>query len=205
MTDRPPAQPTRHHAWRITKNARCQKLGRLDLLESAQAGSGRCFPCPRCSWDAGQPRLHRPPLFGPDTLPTIQQQLLSTSNSFFSKNIVAEIIEPTVHDIVQGARGRGWSRWGFVISLWAGSSAIRPSSTRWWKHTIRLHCATPFGSGSSPWGSGVVMLVIGDRSGAIRGPRPRAIVQATSPRVGQYPRFGYYPMLALWAWPGGGQ
>ena len=63
------------------------------------------------------------PLFGPDTLPTIQEQLISTASSFFSSNVVNEIIEPTVRDIVRGARGEVVSL-GFVISLWAGSSAV---------------------------------------------------------------------------------
>ena len=63
------------------------------------------------------------PLFGPDTLPVIQEQLVSTAGRFFSPNVVAEIIEPTVLDIVRGARGEVVSL-GFVISLWAGSSAI---------------------------------------------------------------------------------
>ena len=37
--------------------------------------------------------------------------------------MVNEIIEPTVSDIVAGARGEVVSL-GFVISLWAGSSAV---------------------------------------------------------------------------------
>ncbi|KWX61787.1 ribonuclease BN [Mycobacterium sp. NAZ190054] len=63
------------------------------------------------------------PLFGPDTLATIQGQLISVAGKFFSPNVVSEIIEPTVRDIVRGARGEVVSL-GFVISLWAGSSAI---------------------------------------------------------------------------------
>lgn len=63
------------------------------------------------------------PLFGPDTLPTIQDQLINAANSFFSPNVVNEIIEPTIRDIVKGARGEVVSV-GFVISLWAGSSAV---------------------------------------------------------------------------------
>src|SRR5258705_7917957 len=63
------------------------------------------------------------PMFGPDTLMTIQDQLISTAGRFFSKNVVSEIIAPTVSDIVKGARGEVVSL-GFVISLWAGSSAI---------------------------------------------------------------------------------
>lgn len=55
------------------------------------------------------------PLFGPDTLPAIQARLISTANGFFSRNIVTEIIEPTIANIVQGARGEVVSL-GFVIT-----------------------------------------------------------------------------------------
>jgi membrane protein len=63
------------------------------------------------------------PLFGPTTLQTIEDQLISASANLFSNNVVTEIIEPTVSDIVAGARGEVVSV-GFVISLWAGSSAV---------------------------------------------------------------------------------
>src|SRR5258705_6915720 len=63
------------------------------------------------------------PMFGPDTLMTIQEQLISTAARFFSRNVVNEIIAPTVRDILLGARGEVVSI-GFVISLWAGSSAV---------------------------------------------------------------------------------
>ncbi|MGH3596962.1 MAG: YihY/virulence factor BrkB family protein, partial [Mycobacterium sp.] len=63
------------------------------------------------------------PLFGPDTLPAIEHRLVSTAHSFFSPSVVNEIIEPTIADIARGARGEVVSL-GFVISLWAGSSAI---------------------------------------------------------------------------------
>lgn len=63
------------------------------------------------------------PLFGPDTLPGIEQRLISTAHGFFSANVVDEIIKPTIANIDRGARGEVVSL-GFVISLWAGSSAI---------------------------------------------------------------------------------
>jgi membrane protein len=45
------------------------------------------------------------------------------SNKIFSQSVVHEIIEPTIADIDRGARGEVVSL-GFLISLWAGSSAI---------------------------------------------------------------------------------
>lgn len=51
------------------------------------------------------------PLFGPpDTLPTIENQLINFADSFFSKNVVNEIIEPTVRDIVAGGARARWCR-----------------------------------------------------------------------------------------------
>lgn len=63
------------------------------------------------------------PLFGPDTLSQIQERLVRVANSVFSKSVVTEIIEPTIIDIMRDGRGEVVSI-GFVISLWAGSSAI---------------------------------------------------------------------------------
>jgi len=45
------------------------------------------------------------------------------SSKVFSPSVVHEIIEPTIADIDRGARGEVVSL-GFLISLWAGSSAI---------------------------------------------------------------------------------
>ena len=63
------------------------------------------------------------PLFGRDTLPSIEKSIISTTHSFFSSSVVNEIIEPTIRDVTANARGEVVSL-GFVISLWAGSSAI---------------------------------------------------------------------------------
>lgn len=90
------------------------------------------------------------PLFGPETLPAIQEQLIGTAERFFSSSVVDEIIEPTVRDIVKGARGEVVSI-GFVISLWAGSSAISSFVDSVVGPTIRHHCAIRCGNGSSRW------------------------------------------------------
>ena len=122
MTDQP-VKPTRHHAWRIFKRTLSKAWDDSIFSESAQAGFWSVLSLPPLLLGMLGSLAFIAPLFGPDTLPTIQARLISTANSFFSKNIVTEIIEPTVHDIVIGARGEVVSI-GFIISLWAGSSAI---------------------------------------------------------------------------------
>ncbi len=122
MTDQS-VKPSRHHIWRIWKRTLSKAWDDSIFSESAQAGFWSVLSLPPLLLGMLGSLAFIAPLFGPDTLPTIQDRLISTANIFFSKNIVTEIIEPTVRDIVLGARGEVVSI-GFIISLWAGSSAI---------------------------------------------------------------------------------
>ncbi|TXG92662.1 YihY/virulence factor BrkB family protein [Rhodococcus rhodnii] len=62
-------------------------------------------------------------LFGPDTLEIIRSKIVTFSGTVFSENVVGDIIGPTIDDML--ARGRaGIVSMSFVLSLWAGSSAI---------------------------------------------------------------------------------
>lgn len=136
------------------------------------------------------------PMFGPETLPMIEQQLIKTSSSFFSKNVVAEIIEPTVRDIVQGARGEVVSL-GFVISLWAGSSAI----SAFVDSVVEAHGQTPLRHPVRQrffaLGLYVVMLVGVIASAPFLALGPRAIAGHIPANLMNALRFGYYPMLVL--------
>jgi membrane protein len=123
MTDQPPAKPSRRHIWPIARRTFVKSWDDSIFSESAQAAFWSALSLPPLLLGVLGSLAYVAPLFGPDTLPTIQQRLISTASSFFSKNVVNEIITPTVNDIVQGARGEVVSL-GFVISLWAGSSAI---------------------------------------------------------------------------------
>lgn len=61
--------------------------------------------------------------FGPDTLNIIQSKIIAFSRDVFSADVVDQLIAPTVADVLQ--RGRpGIVSVGFLISLWAGSSAM---------------------------------------------------------------------------------
>ena len=123
MNDQSPPKPSRHHIWHISRRTLSKSWDDSIFSESAQAAFWCALSLPPLLLGMLGSLAYIAPLFGPDTLPTIQEQLISTAGRFFSRNVVNEIIAPTVRDIVKGARGEVVSV-GFVISLWAGSSAI---------------------------------------------------------------------------------
>ncbi|MBC2643922.1 MULTISPECIES: YihY/virulence factor BrkB family protein [unclassified Rhodococcus (in: high G+C Gram-positive bacteria)] len=61
--------------------------------------------------------------FGPDTVDIIQSKIINFSGTVFSDNVVEQIIRPTVGDVLQRGRPEIVSL-SFLLSLWAGSSAI---------------------------------------------------------------------------------
>ncbi|MEV6253033.1 YihY/virulence factor BrkB family protein [Nocardia sp. NPDC051911] len=61
--------------------------------------------------------------FGPDTVQIVESKIIAFSRELFSANVVADLIEPTVQDVLGRGRGAVVSV-GFVLSLWAGSSAM---------------------------------------------------------------------------------
>lgn len=100
-----------------------QSLGRFHLL---QVGDRRFRQRRRChrycsAYSVGLGYVGG--WFGPDTVDIIHEKIISFSNRTFSANVVEEIISPTVTDVLQ--RGRvGIVSVGFILSLWAGSSAM---------------------------------------------------------------------------------
>jgi len=122
MNDQP-AKPTRHHIWRISLRTLSKSWDDSIFSESAQAGFWSCLSLPPLLLGMLGSLAYVAPLFGADTLSIIEQRVISTAHSFFSPSVVNEIIEPTIRDIAGEARGEVVSL-GFVISLWAGSSAM---------------------------------------------------------------------------------
>lgn len=61
--------------------------------------------------------------FGPDTVQIVESKIIAFSRDLFSANVVSDLIEPTVQDVLGRGRGAVVSV-GFVLSLWAGSSAM---------------------------------------------------------------------------------
>ena len=119
----PPIKPTRHHVLRVIRRALTKSWDDSIFSESAQAAFWSALSLPPLLLGMLGSLAYVAPLFGPETLPMIQEQLIGTAKNFFSPNVINEIIQPTVRDIAVGARGEVVSL-GFVISLWAGSSAI---------------------------------------------------------------------------------
>ena len=196
MTKRAPLPPTRHHIGRIAKRTLSKSWDDSIFSESAQAGFWSVLSLPPLLLGMLGSLAYVAPLFGPDTLATIQAQLIGTSNSFFSKNIVSEIIEPTVRDIAQGARGEVVSL-GFVISLWAGSSAI----SAFVDSVVEAHDQTPLRHPVRQrffaLGIYMVMLLVVIGAAPLLALGPRKIGEYIPASWDRVLQFGYYPMLAL--------
>ncbi|MEI7914533.1 MAG: YihY/virulence factor BrkB family protein [Mycobacteriaceae bacterium] len=191
-----PAAPTRHHAWRIAKRTLSKSWDDSIFSESAQAGFWSVLSLPPLLLGLLGSLAYVAPLFGPDALPAIQSQIISTSANLFSNSIVTEIIEPTVSDIVQGARGEVVSL-GFLISLWAGSSAV----SAFVDSVVEAHDQTPLRHPVRQrffaLGVYVVGLLIVIASAPLLALGPRKIAEYIPPDWQNALRYGYYPMLVI--------
>src|SRR6201997_3959011 len=123
MTAHTPLNPSKHHILRILKRTLAKAWDDSIFSESAQAAFWQVLSVPPLMLGLLGSLSYIAPWFGPQTLPLIEHRLISAANSFFSPSVVNEIIAPTITDVVRAARGEVVSI-GFVISLWAGSSAI---------------------------------------------------------------------------------
>ncbi|MGB3483946.1 MAG: YihY/virulence factor BrkB family protein [Mycobacterium sp.] len=195
MTDQP-AKPSRHHIWHITKRTLAKAWDDSIFAESAQAGFWSVLSLPPLLLGMLGSLAYIAPLFGPDTLETINTQLIATASSFFSDNIVTEIIEPTVRDIVQGARGEVVSL-GFVISLWAGSSAI----SAWVDSTVEAHDQTPLRHpvrqrfyALGLYVAGLLMVIV---SAPFLALGPRKIAEHIPESWANVLQYGYFPVLII--------
>jgi membrane protein len=61
-------------------------------------------------------------LLGPDTVNEIEQQLLEAFSRAFTPSVVDDVIAPTINEVLREGRAEVVSI-GFLIGLWAGSSA----------------------------------------------------------------------------------
>ena len=201
MTDQSPQaaerpRPSRHHIRRITLRTLSKSWDDSIFAESAQAAFWCALSLPPLLLGMLGSLAYIAPLFGPDTLPVIQDQLISTAGRFFSPNVIGEIIEPTVRDIVRGARGEVVSL-GFVISLWAGSSAVSAfvdSITEAHGQTPLRH---PVRQRFYALGLYVVMLVGAIFSAPFLALGPRKVAEFIPDSWDRVLQFGYYPVLFL--------
>nr|WP_090274794.1 YihY/virulence factor BrkB family protein [Mycolicibacterium komanii]CRL67741.1 ribonuclease BN [Mycolicibacterium komanii] len=199
MSDQPrplPTKPSRHHIRHIVRRTLSKSWDDSIFSESAQAAFWSALSLPPLLLGMLGSLAYIAPLFGPETLPMIQEQIVDTAARFFSTNVVTEIIEPTVRDIVKGARGEVVSV-GFVISLWAGSSAISAfvdSITEAHDQTPLRH---PVRQRFYALGLYVVMLVGAILAAPFVALGPRKIAGFIPDSWDHILRFGYYPVLIL--------
>jgi membrane protein len=189
-----PVKPSRHHIRHITRRTLSKSWDDSIFSESAQAAFWCALSLPPLLLGMLGSLAYIAPLFGPETLPTIENQIINTANSFFSSNVVKEIIEPTVRDIVKGARGEVVSL-GFVISLWAGSSAI----SAFVDSIVEAHDQTPLRHPVRQrfyaLGLYVVMLVLAIASAPLVALGPLKLAGSLPDSWDNVLRFGYYPAL----------
>ena len=191
-----PMKPSRHHVWHIARRTLSKSWDDSIFSESAQAAFWCALSLPPLLLGMLGSLAYIAPIFGPDTLPAIQEQFISTAGRFFSRNVVNEIIAPTVRDIVTGARGEVVSL-GFVISLWAGSSAISAfvdSITEAHDQTPLRH---PVRQRFFALGLYVVMLVGAIVTAPLIALGPRKIAENIPDSWDNVLAFGYYPVLFL--------
>ncbi|MGV0742339.1 YihY/virulence factor BrkB family protein [Mycolicibacterium sp. XJ870] len=195
MTGQPlPRPPSRHHIRHIARRTLAKSWDDSIFSESAQAAFWCALSLPPLLLGMLGSLAYIAPLFGPDTLPTIQHQLINAANSFFSPNVVDEIIEPTILDIVKGARGEVVSV-GFVISLWAGSSAV----SAFVDSIVEAHDQTPLRHPVRQrfyaLGLYVIMLVSAIAMAPLVALGPRTIAEHLPDSWDNVLRYGYFPAL----------
>ncbi|OBI83641.1 YihY/virulence factor BrkB family protein [Mycobacterium sp. E740] len=191
-----PRKPSRHHIRHLVRRTLSKSWDDSIFSESAQAAFWSALSLPPLLLGMLGSLAYIAPLFGPETLPTIQDQIIDTAGRFFSSNVVTEIIEPTIRDIVRGARGEVVSV-GFVISLWAGSSAISAfvdSITEAHDQTPLRH---PVRQRFYALGLYVVMLVGAILTAPFIALGPRKITEYIPAGLAHILQFGYYPVVIV--------
>jgi membrane protein len=196
MTDQAPAKPAKHHILHVIKRTLSKAWDDSIFSQSAQAAFWQVLSLPPLLLGLLGSLAYIAPWFGPNTLPTIEHRLISAADSFFSQSVVNEIIAPTITDIVQGARGEVVSV-GFVISLWAGSSAV----SAFVDSTVEAHGQTPLRHPVRQrffaLGIYVVMLIIAIVVMPLIALGPLKIAQWVPDSWDSVLSYGYFPVLGL--------
>jgi membrane protein len=190
------AKPSRHHIWRISLRTLAKSWDDSIFSESAQAGFWSALSLPPLLLGMLGSLAYVAPLFGPDMLPSIEREVISTARSVFSPSVVNEIIEPTIRDIANNARGEVVSL-GFLISLWAGSSAISALVDS----VVEAHDQTPLRHPVRQRFFAlflyVVMLAVVVASAPFVVVGPRKVEEHIPVSLANILRYGYYPALIL--------
>jgi membrane protein len=190
------AKPSRHHIWRLSLRTLTKSWDDSIFSESAQAGFWSALSLPPLLLGMLGSLAYVAPLFGPDTLTAVEKSIISAIRSFFSPSVVNEIIEPTIRDVTANARGEVVSV-GFLISMWAGSSAI----SAYVDAVVEAHDQTPL---RHPVRQRlfalflyVVMLVFVVGAAPVLVVGPRKVSEHIPYDLANVLRYGYYPALIL--------
>lgn len=196
MSDQPSVNPSKHHIWHVIVRTLSKAWDDSIFAKSAQAAFWQVLSLPPLLLGLLGSLAYISPLFGPDTLATIEHRLISAANSFFSPSVVNEIIAPTITDIVQSARGEVVSL-GFLISLWAGSSAI----SAFVDAVVEAHDQTPLRHPVRQrffaLGLYLVMLVVAVVVLPLVALGPQKIAQWIPQSWDRVLQYGYYPLLGV--------
>jgi membrane protein len=188
------AKPTRHHIWSIGRRALSKSWDDSIFSESAQAGFWCALSLPPLLLGLLGALAYVAPLFGADMLPTIEHQVISTAHSVFSPSVVNEIIEPTIRDIAHNARGEVVSL-GFLISLWAGSSAV----SAFVDSVVEAHDQTPLRHPVRQRLFALFLYLVGLVVVVLTAPLvvvgPRKVAEHIPVSLANVLRYGYYPAL----------
>ena len=192
MSD-PIPTPSRHHIWRLTKRTLVKSWDDSIFAESAQAAFWSALSMPPLLLGLLGSLAYVAPLFGPDTMHLVEERLVTMAHSFFSPSVVNEIIVPTITDIDKGARGEVVSL-GFLISLWAGSSAV----SAFVDSVVEAHGQTPLRHPVRQRFFALLLYVVALVFVIVTAPfmslGPRKIAELI-PAWGRLLHFGYYPAV----------
>ncbi len=190
------AKPSRHHIWRIGLRTLVKSWDDSIFSESAQAGFWSALSTPPLLLGMLGSLAYVAPLFGPDALPSIEKSAISAAHSLFSASVVVEIIEPTVRDITAHARGEVISL-GFLLSLWAGSSAI----SSFVDSVVEAHDQTPLRHPVRQRLFALFLYLVGLVAAVVAAPvlvvGPRKVSEHIPDTLANALRYGYYPALIL--------
>ena len=104
-----PLPPSRHHIRHIVRRTLSKSWDDSIFSESAQAAFWCALSLPPLLLGMLGSLAYIAPLFGPETLPAIQDQLIGTAERFFSSSVVDEIIDRRCATS-SGAPGAKWCR-----------------------------------------------------------------------------------------------
>lgn len=195
MNDQAPDR-ARYRIWRVSRRVLTKSWDDSIFSEAAQAAFWSALSLPPLLLGMLGSLAYVAPLFGPDTLPAIEHRVISTAHRVFSPSVVTEIIQPTITDIDKGSRGEVVSL-GFVISLWAGSSAIsafvdsvvEAHDQTLLRHPVRQRFFALF--------LYIVMLLVVIATAPLAAMGPREVAKFIPDDWDRLLRFSYYPLLVI--------